>query len=128
MKTNLGFAAVIALGLSGGVAGVGALDAAPNMVGAYADLTIQVLQRCDALHRLGDPISFYFGGSGAAENALRVIGASAEQMIAPMTRPLGFPSCSPTEAQRAGAEGMVVALQSASVVVNGNTAGGEGFD
>lgn len=127
MKINLGLAAVMAVGATS--AAVGALDAVPHMVGGYTDLTRQVLNNCTALHTIGDPITFDGVGTGAAENAMKVIGSGSTQLIGPMTRPLISSICvGPTPAQRAGAEGMVVALQAVSVLANANTAGPDGID
>ena len=45
-----------------------------------------------------------------------------------MSRPLGTGICAVPAANRVGAEGMVVALDAVSVVVNSGTIGAEGID
>jgi ABC-type phosphate transport system substrate-binding protein len=111
--------------------GAGALDAVPAMVGSdtLKNLTQQVLNNCTALQTLSNPIKYDGTGSGAGENALKVI-AGGTQLIAPMSRALGSGICTggPTAAQRAGAEGMIVALDGLAIVANTANAGVEGID
>jgi len=128
LKANFALAAVIAVGAS--AAGVGALDHVPNLYGSpgMADLSLSVLNQCVALHGLGDPIANRGGGSSTGEAVLQLSGASATQLIAPMSRPLGAGICGVASANRAGAEGMVVALDAVSIVVNSSNAGPEGID
>ncbi|MES1175758.1 MAG: hypothetical protein ABUL62_15660 [Myxococcales bacterium] len=128
MRSSIAIATFMALGA--GTVGAGALDAVPSMVGSdtLKNLTIQVLNNCTALHTLGDPIKYDGGGSGAGENALKII-TGATQLIAPMSRALGNAICTgPTPAQRAGAEGMIVALDGLAIVGNAANVGTEGID
>jgi len=130
MRSSIAMATFMAL--AAGTVGAGALDSVPHMVGSdtLKDLTLSVLSNCTALHTLGDPIGYDGTGSGNGENALKIVGASATQMVAPMSRPMGTGICTnpPTAAQRAGAEGMVIALDGVAVVVNNTTVGAEGID
>ncbi|HEX2671337.1 MAG TPA: hypothetical protein VHM25_10725, partial [Polyangiaceae bacterium] len=129
MKKNLVFASAVAI--TAGVAGAGALDSVPAMVGADSmkDLTVAILNNCTALHTLGDPIKYDGIGSAVGEFALRTIGSGATQMIAPMSRPLGSAICTgPTATQRQGAEGMVIALAGIAIVGNSSNVGSEGID
>jgi hypothetical protein len=81
MRSSIAIATFMALGA--GTVGAGALDAVPAMVGSdtLKNLTIQVLNNCTALHTLGDPIHYDGTGSGAGENALKVISAASTQLI-----------------------------------------------
>ncbi|HEX2673306.1 MAG TPA: hypothetical protein VHM25_20635, partial [Polyangiaceae bacterium] len=129
MRSSIALATFMAL--TAGTVGAGALDAVPSMVGSdtLKNLTVAVLNNCTALHTLGDPIKYDGTGSGAGENALKIIGASATQMIAPMSRALGSGVCTgPTAAQRAGAEGIVVALDGLAIIGDQNNVGPEGID
>ena len=129
MRSSIAMATFMAL--AAGTVGAGALDAVPHMVGSdtLKNLTLQVLNNCAALHTLGDPITYDGTGSGSGENAMKII-AGGTQLIAPMSRPLGASICTggPTPAQRAGAEGMIVALDGVAVVVNGANNGTNGID
>jgi hypothetical protein len=75
MKKNIALAAVIAVGA--GVVGVGALDSVPNLYGSdeLANVTIDVLNRCPALHTLGDPIAYGGGNPSLADNAMTALTA-----------------------------------------------------
>ena len=129
MRSSIAIATFMALGA--GTVGAGALDAVPSMVGSdtLKNLTIQVLNNCTALHTLGDPIKYDGTGSGAGENAMKIISAASTQLIAPMSRALGAGICTgPTPAQRAGAEGMIVALDGLAIVTNTLNTGVEGID
>jgi RHS repeat-associated protein len=124
----LAVAVLIAVGAR--ATGVGALDHVPNLYGSQgmAELTLTVLNQCAALHQLGDPVAQRAGGSTSGETALQQLGAGGTQLVAPMSRRLGSGICSVEPASRAGAEGMVIALDAVSVVVNSSTAGSEGID
>ena len=130
MRSSIAVATFMAL--AAGTVGAGALDKVPHMVGSdtLKNLTLTVLNNCTALHGLADPITYDGTGSGPGENALKIIGAAGTQLIAPMSRAFGTGVCTggPTAAQRAGAEGMVVALDGVAVIVNNNTVGAEGID
>ena len=129
MRSSIALATFMALGA--GTVGVGALDAVPNMLGSdtLKNITIAVLNNCTALHTLGDTIKYDGTGSGAGENALKIIGSAATQLVAPMSRALGSGVCTgPTAAQRAGAEGIVFALDGLSIVGNAANVGDEGID
>src|SRR6478609_1479794 len=118
MRSSIAMATFMAL--AAGTVGAGALDKVPNMVGSdtLKNLTLQVLSNCTALHPLGDPIGYDGTGSGAGENALKIVSAASTQLIAPMSRAMNANICTggPTAAQRAGAEGMVVALDGLAIV------------
>jgi ABC-type phosphate transport system substrate-binding protein len=129
MRSSIALATFMAL--TAGTVGAGALDAVPSMVGSdtLKNLTVAVLNNCTALHTLGDPIKYDGTGSGAGENALKIIGASSTQLIAPMSRAMGSAVCTgPTAAQRAGAEGLVVALDGLAIIGNQDNVGAEGID
>ncbi|HYQ03170.1 MAG TPA: hypothetical protein VER96_31065 [Polyangiaceae bacterium] len=130
MKSSVTIATFMAL--AAGAVGAGALDKVPSMVGSdpMKNLTLQVLANCTALHTLGDPITFDGTGSGAAENALKIVGPSSTQLIGVMTRAMNANICTggPTAAQRAGAEGLVIALDVVNVVGNPANVGPEGID
>ncbi|HEY0464940.1 MAG TPA: substrate-binding domain-containing protein, partial [Polyangiaceae bacterium] len=119
------------MALAAGTVGAGALDAVPHMFGSdtLKNLTQQVLNGCTALLDKGNPIVYDGTGSGSGENALKVTGAAALQLIAPMSRAMTNTVCSgPTVAQRAGAEGMVIALDGLAIVGNAANVGPEGID
>jgi ABC-type phosphate transport system substrate-binding protein len=102
------------------------------MVGSdtLKNLTQQVLNGCTALQAKGNPIVYDGTGSGPGENALKIIGALQTQQIAPMSRPMAAAICTggPTVAQRAGAEGMVIALDGLAIIGNASNVGPEGID
>ena len=130
MRSSIAMATFLAL--AAGTVGAGALDAVPSMVGSdtLKNLTQQVLNNCTALHTLSDPIVYDGTGSGNGENALKVISAASKQLIAPMSRSLGSAVCTggPTADQRAGAEGLVIALDGLAIIGNGANVGSEGID
>ncbi|HYQ03169.1 MAG TPA: hypothetical protein VER96_31060 [Polyangiaceae bacterium] len=129
MRSSIAMATFMAL--AAGTVGAGALDKVPNMVGSdtLKNLTLQVLSNCTALHTLGDPIGYDGTGSGAGENALKIVSAASTQLIAPMSRPMNANICTgPTAVQRAGAEGMVVALDGVAIVGSSANLGSEGID
>jgi ABC-type phosphate transport system substrate-binding protein len=130
MRNSIAMATFMAL--AAGTVGAGALDSVPHMTGSdtLKELTLSVLSHCTALQGLGNPIGYDGTGSGNGETAMKTIPGT--QLIAPMSRPLGSAICvasgSPTAAQRAGAEGMVVALDGVAIAVNSSTVGAEGID
>jgi hypothetical protein len=128
MRSSIAMATFMAL--AAGTVGAGALDSVPHMLGSdtLKDLTLSVLSNCSALHTLGNPITYDGTGSGNGENNLKLIGAAATQLVAPMSRPLGNGICSIAGASRAGAEGVIVALDGVAVVVNTTNVGAEGID
>ncbi len=134
MRSSIAMATFMAL--AAGTVGAGALDSVPHMVGSdtIKDLTISVLSHCTALQGLGNPIGYDGTGSGNGENAMKVVPAVSPtgQIVAPMSRPLGAGICattgSPTPAQRAGAEGMIIALDGVAITVNSTNVGAEGID
>ena len=128
MRSSIAMATFMAL--AAGTVGAGAIDSVPHMVGSdtLKNLTLQVLSSCTALHTLGDPITYDGTGSGSGENAMKIVDATRTQLIAPMSRAMGTAICSVAGATRAGAEGMVVALDGVAVIVNNTTVGAEGID
>jgi len=127
MRSSIAMATFLAL--AAGTVGAGAFDAVPHMVGSdtLKNLTLQVLNKCTALHNLGDPIVYDGTGSGSGENAMKLLTGTGAQLIAPMSRPMGTGVC--TNTARGGAEGMIVALDGVSIVTNGaNAPAGQGID
>lgn len=129
MKKNIAFASVVAI--TAGVVGADALDQVPRMVGADSmkDLTLSILNNCTALQVLGNPIRYNGSGSGMGEAAMRL----SNQMVAPMSRPMGRAVCqdpesNPGQSQRQGTEGMVVALGGIAIVGDSANVGVEGID
>jgi len=116
MKTNLGIAVVFALGAS--ATGVGAL----NLVESESthNLTNDIISHCAALP-LGSLTGFPLGAS-MAELGLELGVAPGTQLIAPMSRALGAGACGVAAGSRSGAEGMAVALDAVSIVVNSSSA------
>ena len=131
MRNSIAMASFMAL--AAGTVGAGALDSVPHMVGSdtLKDLTLSVLSHCTALQGSPAPIGYDGTGSGNGENAMKIV-TGGKQLVAPMSRPLGSAVCvasgEPTVAQRAGAEGMVVALDGVAIAVNSNNVGAEGID
>jgi len=129
MKLNFAVSAVIAVGA--GFGGVGALDTIPQLRGSVGlgNLTLSVLSQCTALQSLGNPIHYSGTGSTSGEIALQIASGANAQMVAPMSRALGAGVCNgTTAAARAGAEGMIIALDGVIVVGNSGTIGAEGID
>jgi ABC-type phosphate transport system substrate-binding protein len=127
------FAALVA-----GSAGAGALDSVPNMLGSdtLKNFTVAVLDGCSA--ELGtyltdndagkagvQPILYNGTGSGNGENAMKP--ANSAQWVAPMSRAMGTGICN-AAAPRAGAEGIVFALDALSIVFASSVAGADGID
>lgn len=131
----------IALGafaaLAAGSAGAGALDSVPAMVGSdtLKNLTVQVIDACtdlksyptdnDPVKAGAQPIVYNGTGSGNGENAMKP--SPSAQWVAPMSRPLGTGICN-SASPRAGAEGIVMALDAVSIVFAGSVIGAEGID
>ena len=128
MRSSIAMATFMAL--AAGTVGAGALDSVPHMLGSdtLKDLTLSVLSNCNALHTLGNPITYDGTGSGNGENNLKLVGNLATQLVAPMSRALGSGVCAVTPGSRSGAEGIIVALDGVAVVVNTNNVGSEGID
>jgi hypothetical protein len=131
----------IALGafaaLAAGSAGVGALDSVPAMVGSdtLKNLTVAVIDACtdlgtytadnDPLKAGKQPIVYNGTGSGNGENAMKP--SPSTQWVAPMSKPMGTGICN-AAAPRAGAEGIIMALDAVSIAVAGSVVGAEGID
>ena len=131
----------IALGafaaLAAGSAGAGALDSVPAMVGSdtLKNLTTTVVAACtdlgtypadnDPAKAGNQPIVYNGTGSGNGENAMKP--NPATQWVAPMSRPLGTGICN-AASPRAGAEGIIMALDGVSVVMADTVVGAEGID
>jgi ABC-type phosphate transport system substrate-binding protein len=126
----------IALGtfaaLAAGSAAAGALDSVPSMRGSdtLKNITTAILDQCTALGTFTtdnaptkpgiQPIVYDGTGSSNGENLLKP--AAATQNVSPMSRPLGTGICD-SAANRAGAEGLVFALDALSVVFDGSLTG-----
>jgi ABC-type phosphate transport system substrate-binding protein len=131
----------IALGtfaaLAAGSVGAGALDSVPSMRGSdtLKDITTNIVSQCTALAAYpadndatkagNQPIVYDGTGSGNGETAMK--SATALQWVAPMSRALGTGICD-SAAPRAGAEGVVFALDGLSIVFGPGVANAEGID
>lgn len=133
MRSSIALASFTAL--AAGTVGVGALDSVPSMAGSdtLKELTIAVLNSCGANCRgVSGGSSGTYGityiGTGSGNGQSNMSGAAPTQGIAPMSRPINNGVCSTPIADRAGAEGLVVALDAVNVVANSANAGAEGVD
>jgi hypothetical protein len=131
----------IALGtfaaLAAGSAGAGALDSVPAMLGSdtLKNVTVQVIDACtdlktyptdnDPVKAGAQPIVYNGTGSSNGENGMKP--SPSTQWVAPMSRALGTGICN-SAAPRAGAEGIVFALDALSVVFASSVIGAEGID
>jgi hypothetical protein len=113
------------------------LDSVPAMTGSdtLKNLTVSVIDACtdlktyptdnDPVKAGAQPIVYNGTGSSNGENAMKP--AASTQWVAPMSRPMGTGICN-SVAPRAGAEGIVMALDAVSIVMAQSVVGAEGID